>query len=44
MWVGGYGLCDGFGCYAEPGVFGHPDALVVFFPDFESLEPVSILY
>lgn len=37
-------LCDGFWCYAEPGVFGHPDALVVLFPDFVSLEPVSVAF
>ena len=34
-------LCDGFGGYAKPGVFGHPDAFVVLLPDFEALEPVS---
>lgn len=35
-------LCDGFGGHAEPGVFGHPDAFVVFLPDLETLEPVSL--
>ena len=38
-----YVLRDGFGGYAEPGVFGHPNAFVVVFPDFETLEPVSVL-
>jgi len=42
-WARGKGLnslCDGFGRYAEPGVFGHPDAFIVLLPDFEALEPV----
>jgi hypothetical protein len=34
-------LCDGLWSHAEPGVFGHPDAFVVFLPDLEALEPVS---
>lgn len=37
-------LCDWFWGYAEPGVFGHPDAFIVFLPDFEALEPVSGIF
>lgn len=35
-------LCDWFWGYTKPGIFCHPDALVILFPDLEALMPVPI--
>ena len=34
-------LGDGFRCYTEPCVFGHPYALVILLPYLEALKPIS---
>jgi hypothetical protein len=37
-------LGDRFWSYTKPGIFGHPDALIILLPDLEALVPVSALH